>query len=120
MNRRSISCIGWVVIAFLMLGSILGMKFITAGNRSNAHPRWEISVDGKVWQQGILTDSLQQELLVPLAKGQARVIFVQGSISIERMPREICPRGICYEMGPISRPGQTIICLPNKLVIRIY
>jgi hypothetical protein len=30
-----------------------------------------------------------------------------------------CPDGLCKSMGRISMSGQSIICLPNKVVIEI-
>ena len=30
-----------------------------------------------------------------------------------------CPGGDCQHTGPISRSGQTIVCLPNRVVISI-
>lgn len=30
-----------------------------------------------------------------------------------------CPDGICIKTGKISRPGQTIVCIPARIVIEI-
>ena len=30
-----------------------------------------------------------------------------------------CPRGVCKNFGRISKPGRTIICVPNKVVLTI-
>ena len=30
-----------------------------------------------------------------------------------------CPDGICVDHIPISKSGETIVCLPNKVVVRI-
>ena len=30
-----------------------------------------------------------------------------------------CPDGLCMKMGKISRNGQSVICLPNKVVVEI-
>ena len=30
-----------------------------------------------------------------------------------------CPDRICEQMGRISKPGETIVCLPHKLVVEI-
>ncbi len=39
-----------------------------------------------------------------------------GSIAITQND---CPHHICMKMGPISRPGQTIVCVPKKILIYI-
>jgi hypothetical protein len=36
-----------------------------------------------------------------------------------RMLHSRCPKHICMNTGWISRKGQTIICLPNKIIIEI-
>ena len=30
-----------------------------------------------------------------------------------------CPDKVCVHMGKISQPGQTIVCLPNQVVIEV-
>lgn len=30
-----------------------------------------------------------------------------------------CPDGICEDHNPISKNGETIVCLPNKVVVKI-
>ena len=30
-----------------------------------------------------------------------------------------CPDKLCVKQGPISKAGETIVCLPHKLVVRI-
>lgn len=37
-------------------------------------------------------------------------VFVRSSV---------CPQGICARHAPIRSAGETIVCLPNRLVIRI-
>ena len=30
-----------------------------------------------------------------------------------------CPDQLCRKQGPVFRPGETIVCLPNKVVLEI-
>lgn len=47
----------------------------------------------------------------------------QNTIVIEnnqvRVIHSTCPDGICENFGSISSPSQSIICMPNKLIIKI-
>lgn len=47
----------------------------------------------------------------------------QNNIIIEnnkvRVINSTCPDGICENFGNISNSGQSIICMPNRLVIKI-
>lgn len=36
-----------------------------------------------------------------------------------RIAKANCPRKLCQHSGWISRPGETIVCLPNRLLIEI-
>ncbi len=36
-----------------------------------------------------------------------------------RVLKSDCPQKICVQTGWISKPGQTIICVPNKVLIEI-
>lgn len=79
-----------------------------------------IEVNGREIQSLVLTGSEKQlHLRVPLEKGEAIVEIDGGRARVLPLPRDICPDGICSRTGWISRPGQSIICLPNRLVVRI-
>ncbi|MBO4366122.1 MAG: NusG domain II-containing protein [Clostridia bacterium] len=39
-----------------------------------------------------------------------------GAVSVQS---SYCPRQVCVHHRPVSRNGETIVCLPNHLVIRI-
>lgn len=39
-----------------------------------------------------------------------------GAVSVQS---SVCPRQVCVHHRPISANGETIVCLPNNLVIRI-
>ncbi len=36
-----------------------------------------------------------------------------------RVVRSDCPAKLCVRTGEISRPGQAIICVPNRVVVRL-
>lgn len=44
------------------------------------------------------------------------VTIKEGEIAITHND---CPQQICMKMGPISKPGQTIVCVPKKILIYI-
>jgi hypothetical protein len=48
--------------------------------------------------------------------GETVVRIEHGKVWIESAP---CPLQLCKNMGKISRPGEIIVCIPNKLLIRI-
>ncbi len=48
--------------------------------------------------------------------GAAKIIIEDGYARMENAP---CPLKICEAMGPIKNAGETILCLPNRISIRV-
>lgn len=48
--------------------------------------------------------------------GFNRVIIKQGVVYIEEAD---CPDKLCVNQGKISKSGESVICLPHKLVVKI-
>lgn len=48
--------------------------------------------------------------------GETLVAISKGRVSVLQSP---CPRKICVNQGRISRPGESIVCLPNRIVITL-
>ncbi|MGQ9779835.1 MAG: NusG domain II-containing protein [Bacillota bacterium] len=60
-----------------------------------------------------------RRVTVPLPKGEAVLSLEKGGVRILPLPRAICPQGICSHSGLIRRPGESLVCVPNRLVVRI-
>lgn len=98
-----------LVICLIVLTLILSV-FIYKKQTTN-HVYVEISVDGKVAK----SFSLDEDLEIMLDTGNMLVIK-DGQVCIENAD---CPDGLCVKQGSISKANESIICLPNKLVVRI-
>ena len=88
---------------------------------SPAYPgalRWQITIDGKIVREGAVPPDRSEEVLIPVENGTARIVLDHGRIYLPE-DNTICPKKICSLMGSITRPGERITCLPNKLVVRI-
>jgi hypothetical protein len=48
--------------------------------------------------------------------GDTVVVIRGGKASVEDSP---CPDKLCVHMAAISKPGQWIACLPNKVFVRV-
>ncbi len=48
--------------------------------------------------------------------GDTIVVIRDGAARVESSP---CPDKLCVLAGAISRPGQWVACLPNKVMVRI-
>ena len=48
--------------------------------------------------------------------GTANLVVEKGSARLENAP---CPMKICEAMGSINRAGQAIVCLPNRIIVKV-
>ncbi len=80
--------------------------------------RWEITIDGMVVRDGAVPLDKKEEVTVPVKNGTARIIMDHGRIYMHG-DNDICIKKICSLMGSITKSGEKITCLPNRLVIRI-
>lgn len=73
-----------------------------------------VSVDGELWNEY----SLGEDRTVDITNGDGYnlLIIEDGRAYIEKAS---CPDGICSSHRPIENDGESIICLPNKVVVEI-
>ncbi len=53
---------------------------------------------------------------IDIDNGFNRVVINQGTVFIEDAD---CPDKLCVKQGKISKSGESIICLPHKVVVKI-
>ena len=74
-----------------------------------------ITVGGSVWAQYPLDED--RTVTVSEESGVNVIEIKQGTV---RMKEADCPDEYCVLKGSISRTGETIVCLPHRLVAEIY
>ena len=70
-----------------------------------------VEVDGEVFGKYTLQEN--REILID----DTNVLIIENREA--NMYEADCPDQICVEHKPISRTGETIVCLPNKVVVTI-
>lgn len=72
-----------------------------------------------VYQNGVLIEKISLETDKTLAIGgnYPNLVAVRGGRAA--IVRSSCPGGDCVRSGWISRPGCSIVCLPNRVELRI-
>ena len=73
-----------------------------------------ITVDGELYGVYGLRES--QEITVESGSGVNVVVIENGGA---HMKSADCPDSLCVHQGRISRDGQTIVCLPHRLIVTI-
>lgn len=82
---------------------------MTAVVRVNGQIVAELSVTGE--------DLDYKDIEVP--RGTIRLEFGLGKIRVLPLSTQVCPEGICWRTGWISKPGQTIVCMPNLMTVTL-
>lgn len=108
----------------LSLGGVAGGALLLGNNDALANtiirmsePQWQVTVNGKIVKRGNFTNQ-KDEFFIPVNNGRAHII-VDGNRIFVHEDSDICERKICAKMGSIRESGESIICKPNKLVVRI-
>lgn len=110
-SEKLITRSDFVLIFMILFISVASFLAIRSGSRAGDQVIIEYS-GGKtkrpIWW------SERFDLEGPL--GKSIVEIDQGKV---RMVNSPCPEKVCGHAGWISKKGQTIVCLPNHVVIRI-
>ncbi|MGN0535923.1 MAG: NusG domain II-containing protein [Eubacterium sp.] len=74
-----------------------------------------IEIDGKVVETLPLDTDAQRE--IETDDGGINVLVIKDGSA--EMTSANCPDGICTNHKPINKSGETIICLPHKVVVSV-
>ena len=100
----------WVLTVFILLIAVVGMILYTNLGKQGGEFVL-VTVDGEVFG----TYSLQKDKKIPINK--TNVLTIKDGIA--DMTEGDCPDQICVEHKPISKNRETIVCLPNKVIVEI-
>ena len=101
-------------IAAILLAAGLAFLFFRP-QPSESLSRAEISVDGKAVMELDLSED--QVLTVNGAGGGYNRIQVRdGAVSVLEAS---CPDKVCVHTGTVRYPGETIVCLPNRMIVTV-
>ena len=74
-----------------------------------------VSVDGNVIHEYTLNDDVDI-VIDGINGGQNHLVIKDGQASVTEAS---CPDKICVNKGTISEQGETIVCLPNRVVVTV-
>lgn len=104
-----------ILIAVLLFLSALGFGGVKLYQKMTTdHAVASIYIDGNL--TGSYPLSEDNEITIDAGDGYNRLIIQDG---YAKMKEATCPDKICVNHAKINRNGQTIVCLPNKVVVEI-
>jgi len=109
---------GDLFIIVILVTAVLGWFLKDAIFPDDSSKNAVIKIDGQVYATIPLDkDNERQEIPLTLADNQyMRIVTEKDQIWVEK---STCPDEVCIKTGKIRKPGQSIVCLPNKTVIHI-
>lgn len=102
-----------VLAAVLLILGITGVLIVKYGLKSGNTA--DIYIDDKLVQT--IDMSVDDEYTFQTDKGSNTVEVRNGAVSMKSAD---CPDKVCVRMGTKNRNGETITCLPHKLVIEVH
>jgi hypothetical protein len=101
-----------LVGGILAFGCILGLVVLLTSKDGNLV---QVRVDGTIIESFQMNENLTYN--IKGVNGGTNLLIIQdGEVWIDKAT---CPDGLCKNTGKVSQVGQSIICLPNKVVVEI-
>ncbi len=101
--------IGILVVAAL---SFLGIKIFMNGSADKIR----ITRDGELYKEVSLDENQTIVIEIPGEEGKNILEIKDG---YAKMIDSDCPDHLCEQQHRISKKGETIICLPNKVIVEV-
>jgi len=110
----------WAPADILLVLAVIGLSaFLIMQSVASAGDDFDLEVSISVNGQEVLVFPLQEgrrELVIDGFQGKSYVEIVDGRV---HMIDSACPDKLCVHMGWKSHSGESIICLPNRVVIEV-
>lgn len=104
-----------LLIAVLLLAAAVGCVylFVFRGNGNTV----TVTVDGKLYGTYLLSENITEDIYTGENGEQHNRLVVRDGKAV--METATCPDGICVAHRPIFRNGESIVCLPNRVVVTV-
>ena len=100
----------WILAACILLAAVAILLFQFVRSDSGAG-KVSVTVDGEIFG----TYSLAEDQTVDI-DGTNRLVIENGTAEMEWAD---CPDQLCVNQRAVSRQGESIICLPNKVIVEV-
>ena len=103
-----------IFIAAILLIAAIGLIYLFAFRKEGNVVK--VTVDGEVYGTYSLSEDITEDIVTAEGTELNRLVIRDGKAYMEHAT---CPDGICVEHRPIFRDGESIVCLPNRVVITV-
>lgn len=111
MKKNDLILIGVIVV--VALAALGGISLYSASSTSEAEA--VVLLDGEEYGRYPLNQDVQVNIELP--DGSYNILEIKdGKADITQAS---CPDKICVEHRPVSKRGESLVCLPNQVVVKI-
>lgn len=79
-----------------------------------------VHVDNEFVMEISFDEKTDRQVEIPFGSDGEHIALLEigdGKVRMLPLDQELCPRGICSHTGWISRDYQSIVCVPNRIVV---
>ena len=102
------------ILALISILTVVGLGFMLFMNEGNTVT---VSVNGEILQTYPLDKDRSVEIITGDNNESFNLLVIKDSKA--SVTSASCPDGICASHKPIYREGESIVCLPNRVVITV-
>ena len=106
----------YIVIVVLTLVILLSFAVFLPKAGENKSTTAIIMIDGKLYKEIKLTDNYNNFIEINSRFGYNKIDISGKKV---RIAEADCEDKLCHNMGEIEKPGQSIVCLPHRLIVYI-
>ncbi|NLA26645.1 MAG: NusG domain II-containing protein [Firmicutes bacterium] len=119
MEKLRLKAADYVVIAVLLLAGCVGLWLNLQRSGTSERKYLTIHVDNEAVAELSFTPDDQFTYSFPYDQGRHEAVLEieGGRVRMLPLPQELCPRGICSHTGWIGSPYESIVCLPNRIMV---
>ncbi|MCR5273025.1 MAG: NusG domain II-containing protein [Lachnospiraceae bacterium] len=104
-----------IIFILILLAIALLFYFFAYKNIQNDGDIVKVTVNGELYDTYPLSEDREVDIVI---SGEVKNSFEIKDNAVHMCDAD-CPDKLCIKQGQISRDGQMIVCLPNKVVIEI-
>lgn len=101
-----------ILISAFLIAGLVGVFWLSAGREDGRMVR--VTVDGK--EAGTYPLSRDDTIRIEGVGGSNTLVIRDGQAAMEEAD---CPDRICVEHAPVDSVGETIVCLPHRVVVEV-
>lgn len=115
---KSLKIGDYIIICLIIVSVVLGQYYMISQNTGGNLKTIVIRVDQKEFFYKLNVNE-SKEIIFDFDGHQGVLHFKDGKIKMETMDIDLCPKQICSKTGWIEFNYESIVCLPNKIIVTI-